>query len=326
MKAQRRQTKGIFLLLGENEVDKEVFLEKIIKEFSANKNVETIHIDAKEEGYLDKFVNTYSTPSLFVPHRVIVVKNLEGFTKSEKEVFIKIIKEFKDDKTLLIFISSFSPYKFDRQISSFVEQVGGEVKVFWKVSEQSLKDYTKDILSRSGIEVSEELVSLLIERNGRNVNAIVEEVNYVKNYFSNVGFISSKDAIELIYLRSGEGNIFDLINAILLQDKHTAILLIDQIFERGEDIFALGSLLYSQISKIIKIKKLTQKPISDNEVCERLGISQFEFKNLKRFLSFIDDKKVKSLLRLVVAIEEVIRVSDNTLKIAKLENYILRYL
>lgn len=326
MKQQERQTKGVFLLLGENEVDKEIFIEKLIKSFSEGKNFENVTIDASEENYIEKFVDAYSTPSLFVPYRVITVKNFGSLSKDERTFFAKVIREFKDEKTLLIFISEFSPYKFDRQISGLIEQVGGQVKVFWKISEQSLNAYVKNLLSKNGIEFSEKLVNLLIERNGRNINAIVEEIKYVRNYYSELEFVSSDDAIELLSFKSGEGNIFDLINAILTKDKHSAILLINQIFDRGEDIFALGSLLYHQIYKLVRLKKLSSKLTSDEEICKTIGISQFELRNLKKFLPIVDDESIKSLLRFLVAVEEFVRISDENLKKVKFENYILEYL
>lgn len=324
MKQQKEQTNGIYLLLGENEFEKEEFIKKITSEFSKTRVVETINIDGTEETSIDKFITYLVSPSLFIPYRIIILKNLNrNLLKAEKESLSKILKEHKDEKTLIIITSSLSPYKFDKSLSVLIEQVGGIVKVFWKVFDFALPEYVSNILSKNGIEASGDLVQMIIERNGQNINGIVEDIKYIRNYFQATEYISSDKAIQILYSKSGESNIFDLLSALIKGDKHKAILVLRNLFEKGEEIFALGSLLYSQLQKIIKVRKFLLSNISDEEICKQTNISSFELKNIKKISKDINDKKIMSLIRFTLEFEKFIRSYDDNIKLANIEKYII---
>ncbi|MEN2998030.1 MAG: DNA polymerase III subunit delta, partial [Brevinematia bacterium] len=184
--------------------------------------------------------------------------------------------------------------------------------------------YVKNLLSKEGIEASKEIVSLLIERNGQNVNAIVEDINYIRNHFQPSEYISSDKAMEILFRKSGESSVFDLLNALMSGDKHRAILSLHNIIDRGEDVFALGSLIYSQLQKILKVKKFLDTGVSDDEISKQTGISSFELRNIKKVAKNVDNRKVSFLLKFILELEASIRGYDENLKLANVERLILQ--
>lgn len=321
---QKEQTGGIYLLLGENEFEKEEFVKKLVSDFSSDRTVEVITIPGNEENPVDKFLSYLSSVSLFTQHRVIILKNIDrAITRQEKEKIVKIFKSLKSNTDLVIITSSLSPYKFDKTISSLIEELG-TLKTFWKVFEHALPEYVAKLLSGKGIEPKKEVIELLIERNGQNVDAIVDEINYVRNHFPSTSYVRGEEAMDLLLRKSGSSTIFDLLSALLRGDKHKAILTINNILERGEEPFALGSLLYSQIQKIVKVKKFLRSGVSDEEIIKRVGITSFELRNIKKLAKDVDENRIRLLLKFVLDLENFVRSSDETAKLAIIEMRIMQ--
>jgi DNA polymerase-3 subunit delta len=309
---QQKPKKEIYLLLGENEIEKEEYIEKLISTFSKDKNVQIINIDLEtdDDKGLKTFVEHCTSSSLFGEKKIVILKANKSLTKTEREMIISGISNVGED-TLVIITSNLSPYKFDKNISLAIENKGGEVKTFWKVFESSLPEYVKNLLLKNQIEPSEELIKFLIERNGNDPNGLYEDINYVRNYFQTSGMIKAKDAMEALFLKSGEGDIFMLVSAIIKKEKHRALLILNDIIEKGENIYALGLLIYRQVEKIINVKKLSEKFSTDEEIAKQLEISTFEVKNIKKLLKDIDETTLKKLIKLSLLLEKNIRNSTN---------------
>ncbi len=311
-RTQQKPKKEIYLLLGENEIEKEEYIKKLIYEFSKDRNVQMINIDLEtdEDKGLKTFVEHCTSASLFGEKKVVILKANKSLTKAEKETIIYGISNTSED-TLIVITSNLSPYKFDKSISLAIENRGGEVKTFWKAFESGLPEYVKNMLSKNQIEPSEELIKFLIERNGNNPNGLYEDINYIKNYFQTSAIIKAKDAMEALFLKSGEGDIFTLVSSIIKKEKHKALLTLNDIIEKGENIYALGSLIYKQVEKIINVKKLIEKFSTDEEIAKQLEISTFEVKNIKKLLKTIDQNTLRKLIKLSLLLEKNMRNSTN---------------
>ncbi len=321
---QKEQTKGIYLLLGENEFEKSQFLKDLIQNFSLGRQVEVSYIDDSNENAFQEFVKMLSSSSLFGSSKVVVVKNVDKvFSKSEKSKVIDLLKRFRDEDILIVMTSSLYSHKFDKSIYSFVEQYG-VVKVFGKIFDFALSKYVSDLLSKNSIEVRKDLIEFIIERNGQNVNGIAEDINYVRNYFNLGEFVEADKAIDLLLNKSGEGNIFDLLNALIKGDKHRAILVLNELVDRGEDIQSLPSIIYSQVRKIVKVKRLLGSNFSDDEICKQVGITSFELRNLKALSKNVDKDRIVSLLKFSLEVESSLRSYSVTVMLANIERFIIQ--
>ncbi|MCX8029827.1 MAG: DNA polymerase III subunit delta [Brevinematales bacterium] len=326
-KQQGVQTAGIYLLLGENNFEKEEFLRRLILDFSKGKSVSLISIDYSEDQAIHKFIAELRTSSLFTSYKIVLLKNLDKpMTRQERELIVELLGSFYSNEILVVIISSLSPYKFDKTVSTLIEGKGGVVKAFWKISQSELPNYVLNLLSKSGVETSKELVKVLIERNGQNINGIIEDIKYVRGYFSNVDYISAAKFIEVLMEKYGEGSIFDLVNAVIKGDKHRVIMLIRHLIERGEDLFLLGTLLYSQLYKIIRIKRYLEVQTSDEEISKQLEMSVYEVRNLKDLVKYVDNRRAKRLLEFIVEFEIFVRNFNDISKVSGIESYILNNL
>lgn len=312
--------------MGENEIDKSEFLNKLIHDFSYNRNVEKVVINALDDFSVDNFIATVRYSSLFVPYRIVILENFDKMpSKSDKEKLVSFLREFRNDNTLVIILSSLTPSRFDRLISDTIQEVG-VVKTFWKVFEFNLHNYVSEVLSKNGIEPSKELVELIIARNGQNMSGIAEDIKYLRSYFQANEYVYADKALELLSQKSGESGIFDLIGAIVKGDKYKAILVLNQLFEKGEEPFGFGNILFSQVRKIVKLRKFIDSNLSEEEICKKVGISSFEFKNLRRIVQNMDSRRIKTLLRFVVEFEKAMRSADDTIKLATIEKFIINSL
>lgn len=322
----KEQTGGIFLLLGENNFEKESFIDKIISDFSKGKPVDIQKIDY-DEGAIESFIKTIQTPSLFATERVVILRGFDkNPLKAEKEKLINLIHTFKESTTLVIITSNLSPYRFDKQISTAVENSGGTVKVFWKVFDSELPKYISSILTKHNIQASTELINILIERNGQNIDGIVDDVKHIRGYFQPNEPIPSDKAISVLSEKSSEGNIFDLLSSLVKNEKHRAIMLLNHILEKGEDIFAIGKLMYSQLYKLVRVKELLKSNIPDSEISKQLDISTFELNNLKRISKSVDENRIKTLLQFILEVEKAIRMGNENMMLSSIESFIIKRL
>jgi len=324
-RTQQKVKKGIYLLLGENEVEKNEYIKRIVLDFSKGEDIQTITIDlyTDEEG-LKTFSNHCNLKSLFGNRKVIILKINKTLNKQEKEIINSGVSSVDDD-TLLIITSTSSPYKFDKSISLAIENKGGEVKTFWRVFENDLPAYVKNLLIKNNIEISEELTNFLIERNGNDPNGLYEDVNYIKNYFQTKNLIRSHEALETLFQKSGEGNIFSLVSSIVRGEKHKVLLLLNDIIDKGENLYALGLLIYKQVEKIVNVRKLSEKYLSDEEISKQLGLSTFEIKNTKKLVKEINNDTLRKLIKLATILEKNTR-STTTIKDLLLEKAIIELL
>lgn len=322
----KEQINGIFLLLGENNFEKDIFISKLISEFSKGKPID-IHKINYDEGAIESLIKITQTPSLFSNERAVILRELDkNLLKTEKEMLINLIRTFKDTTTLVIITSNLSPYRFDKQISTSIENSGGTVKVFWKVFDNELPRYISSILTKYNIQPSNELINTLIERNGQNIDGIVDDVKHIKGYFQPNELIPSDKAISVLSEKSSEGNIFDLLSSLVKNEKHRAIMLLNHILEKGEDIFAIGKLIYSQLYKLVRVKKLLKSNTPDSEITKQLDISTFELNNLKRISNSVDENKIKTLLQFVLDIEKAIRMGNDSIILSSVESFIIKRL
>ncbi|MFN4246000.1 MAG: hypothetical protein ACK4F9_07675, partial [Brevinematia bacterium] len=109
----------------------------------------------------------------------------------------------------------------------------------------------------------------------------------------------------------------------VLGDKRKVIMVLREIVDRGENLFGLGSMIYSQLRKIVKIRKFLDSNKFDEGVLNQIGISSFEFRRLKTIAKDIRNERIRYLLRFSLELESYIRGYNYELVLASIEKFIV---
>ncbi len=328
MKQIKQKPKEIYLLLGENSIEKNEFINTLILEAeNTYKGLEKIKIShITDENWLQKFVEEYTHQNLFSSYKLIILELPDNLKKQEKEILKNLLSQ-KQENIQLIIVSNLSPYKFDKQISLAVEKNNGVVKTFWKPFEANIPNIIREKLFSSGIETGERITQLLLERNGTNINSIIEEINYIRNYFKTTKIVREEEAINILLLKKGESSIFDLANSLIKGDKKKSITLLNQLLDKSEEIFVTSSIVFNTIYKYLKVRKLLNQRLSETEIASSLGISNFEVKNIIKNISNVDDDKAKKLIKLCYQLDSILRTSHTPeIKKVQIEMSIMKLL
>lgn len=127
--------------------------------------------------------------------------------------------------------------------------------------------------NKEGISISPAAAEKLVVYVGNDLNLLSREIEKLINY-KNQGEITAED-IDLLVKSKIDTDIFRTVDALARGDKKTAVKLLHDHLESGEDPFYLLSMYFYQFRNLVKVKALAENNISASEIVSRLKMHPF---------------------------------------------------
>ncbi|OGI25564.1 MAG: DNA polymerase III subunit delta [Candidatus Moranbacteria bacterium RBG_13_45_13] len=268
---------------------------------------------------LGEIMSNISSGGLFSPKKLAIIKNLISAKKEfSDENFEKFLKnESKKEKSDLILIfwesrklkKSSKPYRLLQRIAKcqeFALLEGAKLKS-WIIGE------IQDI--RGGnISISPSAVERLVIFVGNDLNLLLREIEKLAN-FKSKGEITDND-VDLLVKSKIDTDIFRTVDALARGDKKTALKLLHDHLESGEDPFYLLSMYFYQFRNLVKVKPLAEKNMPQSEIVSKLKMHPFVVrKSLDQARNF-SWQKLKSLYNQLCEIDFASKTGKTDIELA----------
>ena len=283
------ELKSLYIFTGEEYTILNVYIDKVCSKFDTIK---------KSESVLSIY-KTLTTKSLLSNSKcVYVVRDDKEFLTSES-IWNDLEKKLKAKGITLIV-----KYESIDARSKFSKHFADSITVFDRLSDQILLKYIKNDLN-----ITTENATILINACKSDYGRILLEIDKIQQLANRLN-ISDTDSFNkcmqsrIIYLEP-EGQVFDLVNCILLRDYKNVYRLLAESRRRSDNELYVLSLLHNNVKALLQIQTFGN---SDNKkLIQATGLTQFQINNCMKYLNRYS---CEELVRFI----KYIKYCDNSVK------------
>lgn len=298
----------IIFLYGEDVLRSSRKLAEIKNKFlEKNPDVTSGLFDFEEKDWnIDEILMSISSGGLFSSKKLVIIKNIISVKKDfENEKFEKFLKhESKKEKSdlTLIFCES-GKVKKSWKLYKLLQKIA-KCQEFELLEGMRLTNWIKSEVQEIGagaVSISLGATEKLSIYVGSNLALLSKEIEKLVAY-KNKGEISESD-VELLVKAKIDNDIFKTIDSLSRGDKKTALKLLHNHLESGEDPFYLLSMYFFQFRNLLKVKPLAEKNYSEHEIATKLKIHPYVVKKSVEQGRNFSLEKLKSLYKSLCEID-----------------------
>jgi len=267
----------IIFLYGEDDFRSRQKLAEIKQKFlEKNPDAPSGFFDFAEKDWnLDEIISGVSSGGLFSSKRLAIIKNIFSAKKNleDLEKFLKV--ETKNEKSDLILIFwEAGKLKKGEKFFKLLQKIA-KCQEFEKLSGAKLKNWVIGEIGKleKNISMGPAAVEKLVVFAGNDLHLLSREIEKLVN-FKGRGEISSGDVDTLVKSKIST-EIFKTVDALGRGDKKTALALLHDHLEAGEDPFYLLSMYFYQFRNLVKVKPLAEKGTPPSEIASHLKMHPF---------------------------------------------------
>jgi DNA polymerase-3 subunit delta len=259
----------IYLLYGEESYLRKAYRNKLKDALSnPNDHMNVTYYEGKETNPLE-VIDLAETMPFLASHRLIMIEN-SGFFKNSCEQLADYLTDAAES-TYFIFIE----VEVDKRSKMFktVKNLGRAVEMV-KQDEQKLKIWAAGIIKRSGKNVRENTLNLLLSRTGTDMENLVQELEKLICYAHDREIIVDED-VEAICTTKVSNQIFDMVNCIAEKRQKRALELYYDLLSLKEPPMRILFLIVRQFNLLMQVKDLLQKTSDAKKIGEKTGLYGF---------------------------------------------------
>ncbi len=244
----------LILLYGEDTYRSREKLNEIIQEYQAKHQtgLNLMHF-AENNLEFNKIREKIEAVSMFDEKKLIVLENIFK-NKDFQDIFFKYANKNKLKNNQDIIIVLYSREKLP--ITALKRKVS-MLEEFKPLEGMNLNNWIKKEINKNQAEINPEAINKLIAYVGNDLWQINNEIKKLISY--KAGQIINTQDVELMIKSKMDLNIFKTLDALAQKDKKTALRLLHEHLEKGENEIYLLSMFIYQIRSLLKLKDLIDK-------------------------------------------------------------------
>ena len=265
---------------------------------------------AEKDWNNEEMVLNISSGSLFSPKKFVVIKNFISIKKEPSDdTFEKFLKnESKNDKSpaspagrdLILIVWEGGKVKKSGKLYKLLQKIA-KCQEFELLESVKLRSWIVEKIKESDASISPAAVERLMIFVGNDLNLLSREIEKLTAY-KDKGEIASEDVDALVKSKI-DTDIFKTVDALARGDKKTALKMLHDHLEDGEDPFYLLSMYFYQFRNLVKVKPLAEKNMSPHDIASKLEMHPFVArKSLEQSRNF-SWEKLKSLYKTLCEID-----------------------
>lgn len=276
--------------------------------------------DFTEKNYpVEDVLMNLSSSGLFSSKKLVIIKDYFSSKKGEfDEKLEKFLKsEGKNpDKNLILVFWEGGKIKKSEKGYKLLQKVA-KCQEFELLEGTRLKKWIADeirVTSYSKVSISPQAADQLAVFVGNDLHLLSNEIEKLVNY-KNSGEIVPNE-VDLLVKSKIDTDIFKTVDALARGDKKTAVRLLHDHIEVGEDPFYLLSMYFYQFRNLVKVKPLAEKGMPQSEIAACLKIHPFVVrKSLEQSRNF-SWPKLKSLYGRLCEIDFASKIGKEDIELA----------
>lgn len=254
-------------------------IDKEIKDIMKKNNIDSININSYDLNVetIETIIDDCMTISLFSDKKGIIVYNSNIFTakKNNIEQNISVLEQYLNNinpNTILIFTSYED--KIDER-KKIVKSFKNTINIKKFSNDTNINNIVKDMFK--DYQISNSTINLLIDRVGKNLAILSQEVDKIITYKNEDKNISDSDIIMLTN-KNFDIDIFALIEAIITKDKSKALNIYYEMLKYNEEPIKIIVMLANQFRIIYQAKEMYKKGYTESDIAQNLGIHPYRIK------------------------------------------------
>lgn len=260
-----------YLLYGTEKflIDKEI--RNIINKY----NIEEINISKYdlELNNLSEILEDACVVSLFSNNKLIIVENAYIFSRTQNKKIdnIEILENYlkNSSDTIIIFINNNEKIDTVKKIVKLIKEKG-VIKEFNPL--KNINNTVKNMFD--DYKICDSSINLLIDRVGKNLELIYQEVEKLKLYKIDDKIITNKDIIDAVQININV-DIFKFIDDIINKNKLSAIKTYKELLKTNEEPIKIIAMLSSKIRLMYQASKLAKKGYTEEDISEILKVHKY---------------------------------------------------
>ena len=245
-----------FLFYGENQGYKEESIKLIVKK----DEVVSYYYENEIFNNLDQFTETLITKSFFENKKLIVVKKATDKILTLIETLFK--KELEDVKIILV---ADELTKKSKLRNYFEKDKNLLCSAFYADNYQSLIFIVNDFLRNNKIEISREIINLIIERCQGSRLHLKNELEKIRNYSLNKKTINLNDVKTLTNLNDNY-QVSELVDNCLAKNKIKLTKILNENNLSNDEVIKIIRVFLSKAKRLYEIKKNTNDVNIDSAI------------------------------------------------------------
>jgi len=293
----------LILLYGEDNYRLRQKLKEIKESYQAkHKSGLSLAFFREGESDLDKIREKVEAVSMFDEKKLIVLEDLFQ-NKDFQENFFDYAKErkLKDDEDVVIVVCH-----EDKLAVSRIKNKFSMIEEFSLLSGPALTSWAKKEFKKNEAEINSEAFKKLIAYVGNDLWRLSGEINKLVNYRG--GEEIKEEDIDLLVKANLDANIFKTLDALAQRDKKTALWLIHEHLERGDNEMYLLSMLAYQLRNLIRLKDLIERGEPYYSLSQKSGLHPYVVKKSSEQLRNFTLDDLKKIYRRLAEIDFKIKV------------------
>ena len=239
---------NFYLLYGNNEGFKD---EVIKKNFEENYQNKIYSYEEKEIlNNTDNFFNTILTKSFFENEKLIIINRSSDKIKLVMEELLE--KNLKDIK----FILNSKNLEKKSTLRKFFEKEKTMICIpFYEDNDQTLNSIINQFFRNKKIQISQQLINILIERSRGDRKNLNNELEKIENFSLNKKSLTLKEIIQLTNLADNY-SASELIDYSLAKNTRKTVTILNENNYSEEDNIIIIRTLLAKLKRLVKIYKL----------------------------------------------------------------------
>ncbi|MFH0906969.1 MAG: DNA polymerase III subunit delta [bacterium] len=263
----------LILLCGEDAFRSKQKLNDIIKEYRA-KHKSGLNLVRFQENNLefDKIKQMIEMVSMFDEKKLIILENVFN-NKSFQDIFFEYVKKskLKNNQEVIVVIH----HSGKIAISIFKSKLN-MLEKFDFLKGNDLVNWIKKQVKKNNAEIDSEAIRKLIAYVGNDLWQMNNEINKLISYESG-GIINGND-VDLLVNAKTDINIFGMLDALAQRDKRTALRILHEHLNQGQNEIYLFSMFVYQARVLLRLKDLTEKGLTFYDLAKKSGLHPFVVK------------------------------------------------
>lgn len=251
---------------------------------------------------MNEVMDLLSTMPFFAERRVILIEN-SGWFKQANDRLAEAMKTLPDT-TYVLFVEE----EIDKRNKLFkTVSAVGYAAAFEEQTEDTLKKWIIGLLKKDNKKITEDALTLLLDRTGTDMENIRREVEKLICYKYEEEGILVEDVEALCTVRV-QNKIFEMIDAIADKDQKMALDYYYDLLALKEPAMRILALIGRQFRSLLQVKEMKQKGYPDSEIAEKTGLNAYFLK--KKYIpqaSRFDMEQLKRIMNLCVKADEDVK-------------------
>ncbi|ADC88939.1 DNA polymerase III, delta subunit [Thermocrinis albus DSM 14484] len=279
--------KPINLVIGEEEYLVKTFLEKLSR-------IASLRVLWGDELTLEDFLNQLGETNLFEgkSHEIVVVKNGEEVLKKLKDpkLVLRIARNLKKKKVFFV-VGKVDKRQLEKPPYQTIGEVGDVIEAK-KLNSKKVKDLVKRRFEKEGIQIDEDALNYLLEAFSYNLMMLKTEVDKLTLYGKRI----TLEDVRRVCVPSGEGSIFDFLEAFFTRNVEKALVSLDTLYRYGVHPLLIQKSLANLVILLYTAVRLSGGKDMD-ETLRKLGVRHpYQIKLYKEYISINGEEKLRKLI------------------------------